>query len=143
MSKEGKFLKFGHITIEPYQIFYQRKFVFGFVNLKPFLPGHVLLAPTRIEKKFSSLTETEAMEIWISAKKISDNIKKYYNCDSVQISIQDGEDAGQSIPHCHIHILPIPSNYSPQKLDNESMKPRTKEDMAKEAEEYRENFNFN
>jgi diadenosine tetraphosphate (Ap4A) HIT family hydrolase len=41
--------------------------------------GHVLLCPIRKERKYKDLTETEAMELWISAKKIADNLKKYYN----------------------------------------------------------------
>ena len=57
-------------------IFYKRKLVFAFTNLKPFMPGHVLLCPTRVEKSYKNLTETEVIEMWISAKNISDNLKK-------------------------------------------------------------------
>jgi diadenosine tetraphosphate (Ap4A) HIT family hydrolase len=34
---------------------------------------------------------------------------KYFKIqtDSVQISIQDGDDAGMTIEHCHIHIIPM------------------------------------
>ena len=86
-------------------VFYYRKYVYAFVNIKyinnkyirPFCDGHVLLCPIRKEKKFKDLTETEAMEIWISVKKISQNLKKYYKTDSVHIAIQDGEDAGKYI----------------------------------------------
>ena len=136
-------MKFGQHSIDSSQIFYQRKFVFAFTNLRPFLPGHVLLAPVRQEKKFANLTETEAMEMWISAKNIAENLKKYYHLDSVQISIQDGEDSGQTVEHCHIHIIPIPHNYNPRKIDDITRKNRTKEEMAQEAEDYRENFVFN
>lgn len=136
-------MKFGQHSIDNSQIFYQRKFVFAFTNLRPFLPGHVLLAPVRQEKKFANLTETEAMEMWISAKNIAENLKKYYHLDSVQISIQDGEDSGQTVEHCHIHIIPIPQNYNPRKIDDITRKNRTKEEMAQEAEDYRENFVFN
>ena len=136
-------MKFGQNSIDSSQIFYQRKFVFAFTNLRPFLPGHVLLAPVRQEKKFANLTETEAMEMWISAKNIAENLKKYYHLDSVQISIQDGEDSGQTVEHCHIHIIPIPQNYNPRKIDDITRKNRTKEEMAQEAEDYRENFVFN
>ena len=63
-NKDSKtILKFGRIKIEESQIFYKRKFVFAFVNLRPFLPGHVLLSPTRVEKYYSNLTETELIEL--------------------------------------------------------------------------------
>lgn len=72
-------LKLGNIDIKDSHIFYYRKYVFAFVNLRPVAPGHVLICPIRREKKYKDLTETEAMELWISAKKIADNLKKFYS----------------------------------------------------------------
>ena len=33
-------------------------------------------------------------------------IEGYYKCNSSTIIINHGEDAGQSIPHFHAHIIP-------------------------------------
>jgi len=33
-------------------------------------------------------------------------IEAYYKCNSTTIILNDGEDAGQSIPHFHAHIIP-------------------------------------
>ena len=141
--KKNKIMKFGDITIDDKIIFYKRKLVFAFTNLKPFLPGHVLLAPTRVEKSYANLTETEAIEMWISAKNISENLKKYYHTNSVQISIQDGKEAGQTVEHCHIHLIPIPEGYKSKGVDNDNRKARTLEEMTQEAEIYKQNFVFN
>ena len=141
--KKNKVMKFGDKTIDEKIIFYKRKLVFAFTNLKPFMPGHVLLCPTRVEKSYKNLTETEVIEMWISAKNISDNLKKYYHTDSVQISIQDGKDSGQTIEHCHIHLIPIPEGYKSKGVDNDNRKARTLEDMIQEAEIYKQNFVFN
>ena len=141
--KKNKIMKFGDITIDDKIIFSKRKLVFAFTNLKPFLPGHVLLAPTRVEKSYSNLTETEAIEMWISAKNISENLKKYYHTNSVQISIQDGKEAGQTVEHCHIHLIPIPEGYKSKGVDNDNRKARTLEEMTQEAEIYKQNFVFN
>ena len=143
IKNKSKVMKFGHITIDDKIIFYKRKLVYAFTNLKPFLEGHVLLVPTRVEKSYSNLTETEVMELWISAKNIAENLKKYYHTDSVQMSIQDGKEAGQTVEHCHIHIIPIPEGYTSKGVDNEERKPRTLEEMAQEAEIYKQNFVFN
>ena len=141
--KKNKVMKFGDKTIDEKIIFYKRKLVFAFTNLKPFMPGHVLLCPTRVEKSYTKLTETEMIEMWISAKNISDNLKKYYHTDSVQISIQDGKDSGQTVEHCHIHLIPIPEGYKSKGVDNDNRKARTLEDMIQEAEIYKQNFVFN
>ena len=141
--KKNKVMKFGDKTIDEKIIFYKRKLVFAFTNLKPFMPGHVLLCPTRVEKSYTKLTETEMIEMWISAKNISDNLKKYYHTDSVQISIQDGKDSGQTVEHCHIHLIPIPEGYKSKGVDNDNRKARTLEDMIQETEIYKQNFVFN
>ena len=141
--RKNKIMKFGHIIIDDKVIFYKRKLVFAFTNLKPFLPGHVLLVPTRVEKSYSNLTEAEAIEMWVSAKNIAENLKKYYHTNSVQISIQDGKDAGQTVEHCHIHLIPIPEGYKSKGVDNNDRKARTLEEMAQEAEIYKQNFVFN
>ena len=141
--KENKVMKFAQYPIDEKIIFYKRKLVYAFINYKPFLPGHVLLVPTRIEKSYSNLTETEAIEMWISAKNIAENLKKYYHTNSVQMSIQDGKDSGQTVDHCHIHLIPIPEGYKSKGVDNDNRKERTLEDMAQEAEIYKQNFVFN
>ena len=53
----------------------------------------------------------------------------------MQITIQDGPDAGQSVPHVHLHILPGAN----QQIGEAEYwgKARTLEDMQKEALLYR------
>ncbi len=65
--------------------------------------------------------------------------------ESVQISIQDGEDAGQSVDHCHIHIIPITKkiNFHSEEIDGIERTDRDGEEMDKEAEIYRESFILN
>ena len=53
--KQNKVMKFGDKTIDEKIIFYKRKLVFAFTNLKPFMPGHVLLCPTRLEKSYKNM----------------------------------------------------------------------------------------
>ena len=82
--------------------------------------------------------------MWISARNIAENLKTFYKTDKINISISDGPDAAQSVPHCHIHLIPIPEGYDWSKAKSDSeRKPRTQEEMAEEAEKYRNCFVFN
>lgn len=103
-----------------------------------------MLCPVRYHKKFSDLSETEAIEMWISAKKIGENLKSLYGVEAVQYTIQDGIDAGQTVDHVHIHIIPIPKRkYSKDEdIDAPERVARSQEEMAKEAELYRQSFNL-
>jgi len=122
------------------------------------------VCPTRCEKNYKNLSETEAIELWVSAKKIADSIKKFYNViishliysqtDAVQLTIQDGDDAGQTVNHCHIHLIPVTKRISIGSLDSVGnnifhynqigeRQDRSEEDMINEAELYRLSFSLN
>ncbi|KAJ3129155.1 hypothetical protein HK098_002396 [Nowakowskiella sp. JEL0407] len=98
--------KFGPHTITKNEIFYASKLSFGLVNLKPIVPGHVLCITRRVVSRFTELTPEEVSDLFRTAQIIAQVVEKQYNGTSLNIAIQDGEAAGQSVPHCHVHILP-------------------------------------
>ena len=94
---------------------------------------------------YCDLNETEVIDLWISAKKIGENLKRYYNCDSIQYTIQDGPEAGQTVEHLHMHIIPhsnLSSKNEKEDIDGVDRTNRSIEEMNKEAEMYREHFNL-
>ena len=48
----------------------------------------------------------EHADLFQSVRVVSNVLEKYYSADALNIAIQDGKDAGQSVPHVHVHILP-------------------------------------
>lgn len=109
--------KFSNIDIHQSQIFFQRKYCTAFVNIRPCQPGHVLLCPTRIVNHYHELSDIEVMELWSAARQISNNLKKYYKTELVSFTIQNGKNSGQSIDHCHIHIIPYSKTFINQQKD--------------------------
>lgn len=134
-------MNFSNIIIPASHIFYQKKHVFSFVNLKPISKGHVLVCPTRSAKRYSNLNEIEAIELWIAVRNISSKLKKYYNTDTCSISLQDGDGSGQTIDHVHVHIIPLINNKLITSVDIDS-KYRDFQEMANEANEYRTSLNL-
>lgn len=98
--------RFGRIILEPTVVFFRSKLSFAFVNIKPVLPGHVLVSPVRVVKRFCDLTEEEVADLFTSAQKVARVLEKAYDATSLSIAIQDGPDAGQTIEHVHVHLLP-------------------------------------
>ena len=139
MKSQFTDMYFSTIKISASQIFYQKKYVFAFVNHKPFSDGHILVCPTRKEKKFQDLNDIELIELMVAVRNISSNLKRFYNTEHTQIVIQNGELSGQSIDHCHVHIIPIINNNKNKdiKIDAINKEPRTDDDMEKEALLYR------
>ena len=45
-------------------------------------------------------------DLFTSTQKIARVVEKVYGASSLSIAIQDGPEAGQTIEHVHVHVLP-------------------------------------
>ncbi|KAI4163368.1 MAG: hypothetical protein LQ342_003103 [Letrouitia transgressa] len=79
---------------------------FALVNIKPLLPGHVLVSPRRIIPRLSDLSHTEVTDLFLTVQRVGRMIERVYGASSLNIAIQDGPAAGQSVPHLHTHLIP-------------------------------------
>ncbi|EFA79820.1 6-phosphofructokinase [Heterostelium album PN500] len=141
-------LMFGQYIIRASEVFFETKLSMALVNLKPVLPGHVLVCPKRVVKRFYDLSPEEINDIWQSASRISRVIEKHFDGDGMTFAIQDGKNAGQTVEHVHIHIIPRKrTDYeNTDQIYTEIEKerqPRTLEEMASEAETLRVYFKDN
>ncbi|CEP64565.1 bis(5'-adenosyl)-triphosphatase LALA0_S12e01838g [Lachancea lanzarotensis] len=89
------------------QVFYKSKYSFALVNLKPLVPGHVLVVPLRTSAiELTDLTNEESVDFFATVRLVNDFIRFHFKADSMNIAIQDGPEAGQTVPHLHTHIIP-------------------------------------
>ena len=49
----------------------KKELSFAFVNLKPVLPGHVLISPKRVEPEYANLSEEEICDLMCAVKKVN------------------------------------------------------------------------
>ncbi|KAF9324355.1 hypothetical protein BGZ91_002994 [Linnemannia elongata] len=110
--------KFGPHTISAGQVFLKTQYSLGLVNLKPILPGreyfipsapwdiYVLVVCRRNVPRFLDLSPEEVSDMFQSAQRIGKVIEKEYDATSLTIACQDGPAAGQTVPHCHVHVIP-------------------------------------
>lgn len=115
MSGTGP-VKFGSFTVTK-QVFYRSKLSYGLVNLKPILPGHVLVCPLRHVERFGEMTAAENADFFDAVRKVSKAIELKYKADALNITIQDGALAGQSVAHVHCHIIPRRLNDLPNGVE--------------------------
>eukprot|EP01025_Chloroclados_australasicus_P018307 TRINITY_DN19524_c0_g1_i2.p1 TRINITY_DN19524_c0_g1~~TRINITY_DN19524_c0_g1_i2.p1 ORF type:complete len:168 (-),score=29.11 TRINITY_DN19524_c0_g1_i2:436-939(-) len=99
-------MKFGLHDIPRDDVFAASRLSFAFVNLKPLVPGHVLISPQRVVARFGDMTPDEAGDLWQLAHRLTGFLEKHFSADSLSLVIQDGPAAGQTVGHVHIHCLP-------------------------------------
>jgi len=88
------------------QVFHLTPLSFALVNIKPLLPGHVLVSPRRATPRLSDLSQAEVSDLFLTVQLVGRMVERVYNASSLNVAIQDGPDAGQSVPHLHTHIIP-------------------------------------
>lgn len=137
-----KIFNFGPYKINASEIFYSTPLSMALVNYKPVVPGHVLVIPKRIVPRYSEMTLEETIDFTESLQIVSQVIEKEYDAEALTVTIQDGEAAGQTVPHVHVHIMPrrkgdILDGEDREQIkkgvDNDERKPRSMDDMAREA----------
>ena len=89
------------------RIICENNLAIAFYDLFPVSEKHTLIIPRRHIKDFFELTEDEL----IACNELINKLKKTLLIDDSLISgfnigINCGEDAGQTVFHCHIHLIP-------------------------------------
>lgn len=98
--------QFGSHVIPRAQVFLITPLSFAFTNRKPILPGHVLVSTRRPVARFKELSVEEVGDLFVCAHRVAPVISTEFGGTSMTISIQDGPDAGQTVEHVHVHVIP-------------------------------------
>lgn len=72
----------------------------------PVSKGHALIIPKRHCADYFELTFKEQAACMFLLNKVKENVSKRFNPDGFNIGINVGEEAGQTIHHVHIHLIP-------------------------------------
>eukprot|EP00075_Anas_platyrhynchos_P003073 XP_005026963.2 bis(5'-adenosyl)-triphosphatase isoform X3 [Anas platyrhynchos] len=137
-------LRFGQHIIKPSVVFLKTELSFALVNRKPVVPGHVLVCPLRPVERFRDLCPEEVADLFRMAQRVGNVVEKHFGATSLTISIQDGPEAGQTVKHVHVHVLPrragdfsrnddVYKELQQHDKEDSPDKWRTEEEMAAEA----------
>ena len=90
----------------PANALYEDDLVKVIFDLSPASDGHVLILPKSHYDDVYSLDDDTAAHIFKVAVKIANAMKKSLNIDGLNIVQNNGEAAGQTVFHFHMHIIP-------------------------------------
>ena len=82
----------------------------AFLDIKPVNPGHTLVIPKEHYVNIFETPDTLIMKMMGTMKKISHALKDSLGIENVNIIMNNGKDAGQTVFHAHIHFIPRHEN---------------------------------
>jgi diadenosine tetraphosphate (Ap4A) HIT family hydrolase len=93
-------------TIAPARIFLQNQHAISIADGFPISKGHSLVIPTRHAPSLYDLSEQEQDDLWRLVRTVRARLVELQHPDGFNIGVNDGEAAGQTVGHAHIHIIP-------------------------------------
>lgn len=76
------------------------------LDLGPASKGHALILPKEHAANLYELPDELAAKAMVVAKKVGSVLAKGLNCDGLNVVQNNGEAAGQTVFHFHIHLIP-------------------------------------
>lgn len=77
-----------------------------FLDINPLNPGHTLLVPRAHHAHLAELPEEIAAHAGSLLPRLCRAVKAATNAEGLNVIINNGAIAGQTIDHCHWHIIP-------------------------------------
>lgn len=79
---------------------------FAIYDKFPVNKGHVLIIPKRHFSSLFEAKEDEILDVYKLLEQCKELIDERFNPDGYNVGVNIGKDAGQSIFHLHVHLIP-------------------------------------
>jgi histidine triad (HIT) family protein len=94
----------------PTKIITQTEKSIAFLDAFPLTKGHTLVIPKTHHDKIQNLSSEENTDLFSTVQKVMSKVDNLTG--STLMAVHNGKDAGQEIPHVHVHLVPRSSDDS-------------------------------
>lgn len=90
----------------PAKVIWEDKDAIAFEDVNPQAPVHVLIVPKKVIPRLSAVTEADHALLG-KLMGVAGELAKKLEIDKTgyRVVINSGPDAGESVPHLHVHLL--------------------------------------
>ena len=78
----------------------------AFLDINPSSQGHSLVIPKRHVSRLRDLAGEDSDSLFRAVCRLTGPIQDATGSDACSVGVNDGEAAGQEVPHIHVHIIP-------------------------------------
>lgn len=87
------------------RIIVRNDLAFSFLTHMPIVLGHSLICPIRVVESCEELTFEEWQAILELRHQVCHALKKTFEAEGFNFAWNMGENAGQTVPHFHLHVV--------------------------------------
>jgi histidine triad (HIT) family protein len=88
------------------KVIMQNEKAMALLDAFPLAPGHTLVIPKSHYAKVQQMSEQDAMAVFEIVWKLAGAVETGSQVNASTIAIHNGSEAGQEVPHVHVHIVP-------------------------------------
>ena len=85
---------------------YEDKYTLAFMDIANDVDGHILVVPKKHVTNMLDCDNETLHHVYDTVKKVSNDLVEKCGYTGVDILNANGEDAGQTVFHLHVHIIP-------------------------------------
>jgi histidine triad (HIT) family protein len=78
----------------------------AFLDAFPLAAGHVLVVPKAHYQKVQDMAPADAQAVFQLVHEITGKVESVSGALASTVAIHNGREAGQEVPHVHVHIVP-------------------------------------
>ena len=90
----------------PARVVHETDDVLAFLDANPLARGHTLVIPKSHAQHVGDLNDDLASGLFETVTELTPRIRSTIGAAGANVGINDGEAAGQEVPHVHVHIIP-------------------------------------
>ena len=88
------------------RVIIQNEKAMALLDAFPLAAGHTLVIPKSHYAKVQQMSEQDAAAVFDMVWKLAGAVETTSQVNASTIAIHNGSDAGQEVPHVHVHIVP-------------------------------------
>ncbi len=107
MSRDPKCIFCKIVSVDvPAQVVYEDESVLAFLDVAPLAEGHLLVVPRDHHSRLSEAPPEVCGRIGTLLPPLGRALLRVTGADGYNVLVNEGQVAGQVVPHVHVHLIP-------------------------------------
>ncbi|WP_114577928.1 HIT family protein [Saliphagus sp. LR7] len=90
----------------PARVVYEDETTLAFLDANPLAPGHTLVIPKEEYERLNDVPDDVASDLYATLHRVVPAVEEAVDADATTVAFNNGEAAGQEVPHVHGHVIP-------------------------------------